>query len=181
MIDLFCGVGGIRLGFEHSEQVETVFACDIDKNAAKTYEDNFGMNPIGDITLVDEKTLPKFDILVGGFPCQAFSNAGKRKGFDDTRGTLFFDVARIIKENNPKVILLENVKGLVGHDVPLILDNYGIRKLTPRECFDLQGFPKDYKFPDKMSDSALYKQSGNSVSVSVVSRIATEIFKVLNN
>lgn len=310
MIDLFSGIGGIRLGFEQAGNVKTVFSSDIDPFATKTYKENFGDDSLCDITKVQESELPDFDILTGGFPCQAFSMAGKRLGFEDTRGTLFFDIARIIKEKKPKVILLENVKGLVthdngktlkiilstleglgynvysqilntclhgnipqnreriyivgfrkdlkvsnfqfpkeipltnsflefiprnykqenryyydkrfsiypeilkaviskktayqwrrvyvrvnksnvsptltanmgtgGHNVPLIKDNYGIRKLTPRECFKLQGFPETYKFPEKMSDSKLYKQAGNSVSVSVIKRIAEKIFEVLD-
>ena len=309
MIDLFCGIGGVRLGFENTKKVKTILSSDIDPFASKTYELNFGDNPLSDITKIKEKDIPDFDIISAGFPCQAFSQAGKRLGFEDTRGTLFFDVARIIKEKKPKVVFLENVKGLLshdkgktweimlltleelgydiyhqvlntmthgnipqnrsrvyivgfrkdlniksfkfpdaipltkdfknfinrsekqsdtyyytsrfgiynevkkevvkditayqwrrtyvrenkgnvsptltanmgtgGHNVPLILDNYGVRKLTPRECFNLQGFPSKYKFPDKMSDSKLYKQAGNSVSVSVIERIAKEIMKYL--
>ena len=117
-IDLFAGIGGIRLGFEQAfgEKIEFVFASEIDKYARETYYANFGEIPHGDITQIDEKNIPSFDILLAGFPCQAFSVAGHRKGFEDTRGTLFFDVARIIKYHKPKVIFLENVKGLVGHD-----------------------------------------------------------------
>lgn len=311
MIDLFAGVGGIRLGFEQAGDVETVFSSEIDPFACATYKENFQDDALCDITKVKPKNIPDFDILGAGFPCQAFSLAGKRLGFEDTRGTLFFDVARIIKEKKPKVVFLENVKGLVGHDngntfkviletldelgydvhyqvlntyvhgnvpqnreriyivgfrkdlkvsnfkfpqpikltnkfssfiprnkkqdkkyyyterfgiyeqikegvvsketayqwrrvyvrsnknnvcptltanmgtgghnVPLIKDNYGIRKLTPRECFNLQGFPQDYKFPSKISDARLYKQAGNSVSVCVIFRIAEEIFKALEN
>ena len=115
-IDLFAGIGGIRLGFEQTVRVENVFSSEIDKYACKTYESNFGDDPGNDITKIDEKKLPVFDILLAGFPCQAFSVAGKRAGFEDTRGTLFFDVARIIKERQPKAFLLENVKGLTSHD-----------------------------------------------------------------
>src|SRR3989339_1707737 len=100
-IDLFAGIGGIRLGFEQTNRVTNVFSSEIDPFACKTYEENFGDNPRCDVTQIDEKKLPDFDILLGGFPCQAFSIAGKRGGFEDTRGTLFFDVARIIKEKKP--------------------------------------------------------------------------------
>jgi len=115
-IDLFAGIGGIRLGFEQTKRVQNVFAVEIDKYACETYKKNFGENPIGDIKKIDEKKLPDFDILLAGFPCQAFSIAGHRGGFEDTRGTLFFDVARIIKEKQPKAFLLENVKGLTNHN-----------------------------------------------------------------
>lgn len=115
-IDLFAGIGGIRMGFESKGRVRTIFSSEIDKQAAFTYETNFGHKPHGDITKIDEKDIPSFDILYGGFPCQAFSIAGKRGGFSDTRGTLFFDVARIIKHHQPKAFLLENVKGLMNHD-----------------------------------------------------------------
>jgi len=117
-IDLFAGIGGIRLGFEKAfrEKIEFVFASEIDKYARETYYENFGEIPDGDITKIDETNIPSFDILLAGFPCQAFSVAGHRKGFEDTRGTLFFDVMRIVSHHKPKVIFLENVKGLVGHD-----------------------------------------------------------------
>ena len=117
-IDLFAGIGGIRLGFEQAfgEKIEFVFASEIDKYARETYYANFGEIPHGDITQIDEKSIPPFDILLAGFPCQAFSVAGHRKGFEDTRGTLFFDVMRIAAHHKPKVVFLENVKGLVGHD-----------------------------------------------------------------
>lgn len=122
-IDLFAGVGGIRLGFEQAASdfgynTECVFTSEIDDWACKTYKKNFphdNHGPKSDVTKVDEKTLPDFDVLLAGFPCQAFSIAGKRGGFNDTRGTLFFDVARIIKEKQPKAFLLENVKGLTNH------------------------------------------------------------------
>lgn len=123
VVDLFAGVGGIRLGFaqaakEFGMNTECVFSSEIDEWACKTYRKNFpndNHNPKCDITTVDAKSLPDFDVLLAGFPCQAFSIAGKRGGFDDTRGTLFFDVARIIKEKQPKAFLLENVKGLTNH------------------------------------------------------------------
>lgn len=117
-IDLFAGIGGIRLGFERAfgDKIDFVFASEIDKYARETYYANFGEEPFGDITQIDEKNIPPFDILLAGFPCQAFSVAGHRKGFEDTRGTLFFDVMRIAAHHKPKLIFLENVKGLVGHD-----------------------------------------------------------------
>lgn len=311
MIDLFAGVGGIRQGFTSTGNVDVVFSSDIDLAACRTYKENYEDNSFCDITKVNEKEIPDFDIVGAGFPCQAFSLAGNRLGFEDTRGTLFFDVARIVKEKKPKIVFLENVKGLVshdngktfeiilkslkdlgydvfhevlnscehgnvpqnreriyivgfrkdlkikkfefpkkikltntfdkfidrsikqedkyyytdrfsiysqvkdtvtkietayqwrrvyvrenknnvcptltanmgsgGHNVPLIKDNFGIRKLTPRECFDLQGFPKSFKLPEGMADSKLYKQAGNSVSVTVIKRIAEQIMKTLEN
>lgn len=116
MIDLFAGIGGTRLGFQLTGRTKSVFSSEIDKFAIKTYEANFADTPYGDITKIDAKDIPDHDILVGGFPCQAFSQAGKKLGFEDTRGTLFFDIARIIKEKRPKAFLLENVKNLKTHD-----------------------------------------------------------------
>ena len=303
---LFAGVGGVDLGFAQ-EGFTTVYANEIDVYPAKTFEENFSIRvDVRDITTIEASELPDFDVLLAGFPCQAFSLAGKQLGFNDARGTLFFDVARIISERKPRVAFFENVKNLVSHDdgrtfttikntledlgyhisykvmnsakcgnipqgreriyivafrdiedfknfkmpdeipltkklddiidfenpvdekyyyskeknkfydkleegitrkdriyqwrrkyvrenkngliptltanmgtggsnVPLILTSDGrIRKLTPRECFNAQGFPKDYKFPNQ-SNSRLYKQAGNSVSVPVIKRLAEAI------
>jgi DNA (cytosine-5)-methyltransferase 1 len=309
-LDLFAGVGGIRLAFEQAG-FSTVFANDIDKHCKKTYDANFKDVSlyVEDIKKLDISKLPEFDILLGGFPCQAFSIAGYRQGFKDEkgRGNLFFRIADILKERKPKAILLENVKNLKGHDkgktfkiiketlenelgyyikaevlnsmthgnlpqnrerifivgfldkkkcdafefpkeipltkkwrefveeeadnkyyyndkplysrikndinsenkvyqwrrkyvrenkkgvvptltanmgrgghnVPIIKNNKGIRKLTPKECFLLQGFPQDFKLPKELSDTELYHQAGNSVTVTVVKRIADEIKRVL--
>ena len=116
MIDLFAGIGGTRLGFHQTGKVKNVFSSEWDKFSQKTYYANFGEQPQGDITKINEKDIPDHDILVAGFPCQAFSQAGKKLGFEDTRGTLFFDVARILKEKRPAAFLLENVKNLKSHD-----------------------------------------------------------------
>ena len=124
MCDLFAGIGGIRLGFEGAfDDSETVFVSEWDAYANKTYQANFGNSvPIaGDITKVDENDIPEFDICLAGFPCQAFSIAGRREGFADnyrgqSRGTLFADVVRICEKIQPKVIFCENVKGLIQHD-----------------------------------------------------------------
>jgi len=118
VIDLFAGVGGIRLGFQQAfkSNASFVFSSEIDKFAQTTYEANYGEVPHGDITQIEPKDIPPFDILLGGFPCQPFSNAGLKKGFDDTRGTLFFDIARIVEYHKPKVVFLENVKGFKNHD-----------------------------------------------------------------
>ena len=309
-IDLFAGVGGIRLGFEDAG-FNTVFANDFESNCKKTYDLNFKRTKliIEDIRKININDLPKFDFLLGGFPCQAFSIAGYRMGFDDKkdRGNLFFDIAKILEVKKPMGFMLENVKNLKshdegktfkiiletleklgyyvkykvlntceygnipqnrervyivgfrekkyserfefpekidlkikisdllekevdkkyyyndkplfprlkndvkdygkvyqwrrqyvrenkkglcptltanmgtgGHNVPIIKDNKGIRKLTPLECFRLQGFPKDYKLPN-IADSILYKQAGNSVSVSIIERIAKNIYNAILN
>lgn len=114
-IDLFAGIGGIRIPFQELGG-KCVFTSEWDKFAQKTYRVNFGEEPQGDITKIDAKDIPAFDILLGGFPCQPFSQAGLKKGFSDTRGTLFFEIERIIQEKRPKAFLLENVKQLRGHD-----------------------------------------------------------------
>lgn len=115
-IDLFAGIGGIRLGFE-SVGGHCVFSSEFDEDACKTYEANFHEHPAGDITKIDAKDIPDFDILLGGFPCQAFSIIGKKEGFaNETCGTLFFEIERILKEKRPKAFLLENVKNLKSHD-----------------------------------------------------------------
>lgn len=119
-IDLFSGVGGIRLGFDMAFQgeIETVLASDIDRHAVKTYRANFSTPETiaGDICKIPSTDIPAFDICLAGFPCQAFSTAGARRGFEDTRGTLFFEVARICRDKRPRVIFCENVKGLLSHD-----------------------------------------------------------------
>lgn len=115
MIDLFAGIGGIRLGFEINGG-ESVFSSEWDLNAQKTYQANFGEVPYGDITKIEPEQIPNFDILLAGFPCQPFSQAGLKRGFADTRGTLFFNIARIINHHRPKVVFLENVKRFRTHD-----------------------------------------------------------------
>jgi len=305
IIDLFAGIGGIRRGFENAfkNDIDFVFSSEIDKNAQKTYYLNYNEVPYGDITSIDESDIPPHDIILAGFPCQAFSVAGQRKGFNDTRGTLFFDVARIARYHKPRVLFLENVKGFVGHDkgrtfeivkktlenmgysiffkvlntkdfdiaqnreriyivaflddiqnfvfpealdttktihdfldknvdekyyyngkplydkikedvnntdtiyqwrrhyvrenknnvcptltanmgtgghnVPIIKDKQGIRKLTPYECVKFQGFDSSFKFPKDMALSHQYKQAGNSVTVKVIEEIAKKIRDVL--
>jgi DNA (cytosine-5)-methyltransferase 1 len=311
-IDLFAGIGGIRIALENAG-FECVFSNDFDKNCKVTFDYNFANKNssinqnhelfLSDISKIQNQQIPACDILAGGFPCQPFSIAGYRQGFNDQkgRGNVFFDITRIISDKKPQVILLENVKnlkshdngetikiiyqelknlgyhvcdkvmnsldygnlpqnreriyiiafkdknsfekfnfpnkislsktiqdclekevdekyyytdkplysrikddvnkkfiiyqwrrkyvrenkssacptltanmGMGGHNVPIILDDKGIRKLTPRECANFQGFPADYKLP-KIADSALYKQFGNSVAISVVERIAFNI------
>lgn len=302
--ELFAGIGGIGLGFKNAGGYKLAWANEIDANACSTYSKNF-THPIinKDMTEIDPlKDLGKVDIITGGFPCQAFSIAGYRKGFKDDRGNLFFDILRFVKKIEPRVIFLENVKnlsahdngrtfkiiqeeltnagyyiksqilntadyseipqnreriyivcfrykqeydnfkfpqkskkrksvsdlidlfvsqdfyynntkyypilkeevknsntvyqwrrtyvrenksnlcptltanmGMGGHNVPLIKDEKGVRKLTPRECARFQGFPDDFILPDNLAKPALYKQIGNSVSVPVITAIAKNI------
>ena len=311
-IDLFAGVGGFRLALQELGG-ECFFSSEINPDSAKTYELNFGEKPFGDITTdITKNFIPKkFDILCAGFPCQPFSIAGYQKGFTDTRGTLFFEIEKIIEKHKPKVVFLENVKNLAshdkgrtlkiiidclekklnyqvffkvlnsathadipqnrerifivcfdntkfknkvnfkfpaetplknnienfifqkkqdqiyyyssshqyykilnesinsmntiyqwrrvylrenkknlcptltanmgtgGHNVPIIRDKFGIRKLTPKECFAFQGFPiNEFLFP-QISNSKLYFQAGNSVTMPLIKKIGIEILKVL--
>ncbi len=120
-VDLFCGIGGFRVAMERAcaergTTAECVFSSDIDHYCQDSYEANFGTRPEGDITKVDERDIPDHDILFSGFPCQPFSIIGQMQGFNDIRGTLFFDIARILKHKKPRAFVLENVKQLVGHD-----------------------------------------------------------------
>lgn len=307
--DFFAGIGGLRLGFEQAG-FKTVFANDFDDKCKITYDLNFDEPTlfVKDIWKTDIDCMPQFDILLGGFPCQAFSIAGYRRGFrDKEKGNLFFRLVEILEARKPKAFLLENVKNLKthdkgktfeiirktleddlgyfikfqvlnsmkhgnvpqnrerifivgfldrakrdafefpspvqlkkrfrdyvadkaddkyyynnkplyerikkdidsedvvyqwrrgyvrankksvvptltanmgrgGHNVPLIKNSHGIRKLTPRECFSLQGFPASFKLPKELKDSELYHQAGNSVTVPVIKRIADNIMIVM--
>lgn len=138
MIDLFAGIGGIRLAFQKHGGL-SVFASEWDKFAVKTYKMNYGDVPAGDITQIPSEQIPEHNILLGGFPCQPFSQAGLKKGFEDTRGTLFFDIARILNDKKPQAFLLENVKQLKGHNKGKTLDTI-LRVL--REDLD---YTVDYK------------------------------------
>lgn len=312
----FSGVGGIELGFKQTGKFRVVYANEFDKNAQLTYEINYEDDNLifdkRDIHEVKTTEVPKSDVIVGGFPCQAFSIAGYRKGFDDDRGDLFFELLRIIKSNKPRAIFIENVKNMVthdhgntfkiirealtmngyyikwkvmnskeygnipqnreriyivgfrskeaflnfsfpnpipletkladvinfseevseryyykegkqpfydkletevtsqetvyqwrrqyvrenksgvvptltanmgtgGHNVPIIKGDYGIRKLTPRETFNVQGFPEEFKLLETIAHGQLYKQAGNSVVVPVIKRIAKEIANALEH
>ena len=114
-IDLFCGMGGLRIAMDNNG-MECVFSSDSNVHAQQVYQANFGDLPLGDITQVKEIDVPSHDLIVGGFPCQSFSVAGFKRGFEDSRGTLFFDIARIANYHQPKVMILENVKNLLKHD-----------------------------------------------------------------
>jgi len=114
-IDLFAGIGGFRTGFEKNKY-NCVFSSEIDEHAGEMYEANYNEKVFKDITKINEKEIPNHDVLLAGFPCQPFSIAGEKKGFNDTRGTLFFDIERILKEKQPKAIVLENVKHFKSHD-----------------------------------------------------------------
>ena len=114
-IDLFAGVGGIRMGFE-AQETKCVFTSEFNKFAAQNYEANWNEKPSGDITKIPVNEIPEHNLLVGGFPCQPFSIAGKKQGFADTRGTLFFNIAQILEHHRPDTVFLENVRGLVWHD-----------------------------------------------------------------
>lgn len=114
-IDLFCGIGSFHYSFKKLNW-ECVMSCDIDKAVKETYKENYGLSPLGDITEIEPKNIPNYDILCAGFPCQPFSQCGQHKGFDDKRGTLFFNIMRFVEYHKPKIIILENVQGLLNHD-----------------------------------------------------------------
>lgn len=114
-IDLFCGIGSFHYSFKKMNW-ECIMACDIDKAARDTYQSNYGIVPLGDVTEIVPKDIPNYDVLCAGFPCQPFSQCGKHKGFDDKRGTLFFNIMKFVEYHKPKVIILENVQGLLKHD-----------------------------------------------------------------
>ena len=174
-IDLFAGMGGMRIPFEELG-CKGVFSSDIDADAQQTYKENFGDTPHGDITKIDEKSIPDHDILLAGFPCQAFSIIGKMEGFYDTRGTLFFEIERILKEKRPRAFLLENVKMLVGNEkgatLRIILEclrdlNYYVQWQVlnaldfglphKRERIFIVGFNKNYAFRFPSGNGRNYK------------------------
>lgn len=178
-IDLFAGIGGFRLAFEKLG-AKCVFSSEWDPQAQKTYNDNFGETPHGDITQIKEGDIPEHDIICAGFPCQAFSISGKQLGFNDTRGTLFFDIIRIASHHKPKVLFLENVKNLVSHDSgntfktiltaldtagyivnPKVLNAVNYGALTARERIYLVCIRKDlnitFEFPEITQKSVSLK------------------------
>ncbi|KNY30225.1 DNA (cytosine-5-)-methyltransferase [Pseudobacteroides cellulosolvens] len=174
-IDLFAGIGGFRLAMDHYGG-KCVFSSEIDEQACITYEANYGEKPSGDITKIKSHEIPSHDILCGGFPCQAFSISGKQKGFEDTRGTLFFEIARITEFHKPLLLFLENVKNLVRHDggktfnhMLGILDslgytvfykilnagNYGVPQFRERVymlCFRKDLGVNKYQFPEPLNN-----------------------------
>lgn len=179
-IDLFAGIGGFRIALESFGE-QCVYTSEWDKHSQKTYEANFGEIPDGDITKIDEKDIPSHDIICAGFPCQAFSISGKQRGFEDVRGTLFFDVARIAKHHKPKVLFLENVKNFAKHDdgntlktVLEVLDDIGYKAFyqvlnasfygqpTARERIYIVAFRKDlginsFDFPKPQHKNVILK------------------------
>ncbi len=180
-IDLFAGIGGFRIALEKFG-LNCVFSSEYNKYAQETYAANFGEIPHGDITKIDSKEIPKHDVLCAGFPCQAFSISGKRLGFEDTRGTLFFEIGRIAKHHQPKVLFLENVKNLVRHDgektlkvIEKTLEELGYEVFhkvlnasdfgvpTARQRVYILGFRKDlyindFEFPKPNSKNVSLKQ-----------------------
>ncbi len=142
-IDLFCGIGGIRLSVENicsgqGVKSECVLSSDIDQDAQDTYQANFGERPLGDIHQIEALNIPDHNLLLAGFPCQPFSIIGDRKGFEDTRGTLFFEIARILQAKKPEAFVLENVKQLVGHDKGRTLGRI-------METLNYLGYQTDYR------------------------------------
>lgn len=198
-IDLFAGIGGIRLGLQQAAEeagikTKCIYTSDIDLKACETYRKNYpedDHDPLSDITKIDEKKIKEFNVLLAGFPCQTFSIAGRRGGFEDTRGTLFFDVARIIKEKKPDAFILENVKGLVNHRsgktlstiLNVLINDLGYKSTRfkvlnarhfgvpqNRERIYIVGF-KDggggFKYPDGTNDKVKLKDIREETPVSV--------------
>ncbi|MDX9697569.1 MAG: DNA cytosine methyltransferase [Bacteroidales bacterium] len=207
-IDLFAGIGGFRLAMQNLNG-KCVFTSEWDEQAKKTYEINFGEIPFGDITKKEtKKHIPdKFDVLCAGFPCQAFSIAGRRGGFEDTRGTLFFDVAEIIKRTKPKAIFLENVKGLINHDkgktlstiLNVLREDLGYFVPEPkvinakdfgvpqnRERIYIVGFRKDlnireFNYPQPFVKAKTFAEIKEDKEVSVKYYLSTQYLNTLRN
>lgn len=207
-IDLFAGIGGFRLAMQNLKG-KCVFTSEWDEQAKKTYEVNFGEVPFGDITKEETKRFipDNFDVLCAGFPCQAFSIAGKRGGFEDIRGTLFFDVAEIIKRKRPKAIFLENVKGLTNHDKgrtlstilnvlredlgyyvpePMIINAKDFGVPQNRERIYIVGFRNDlniseFKYPKPFEKTKTFAEIKEDKEVSVKYYLSTQYLKTLRN
>ncbi len=201
-IDLFAGIGGFRTALE-SFGLKCVFSSEIDTHAQATYKANFSELPYGDITKINETEIPAHDIICGGFPCQAFSISGKQRGFEDTRGTLFFEIARIAKFHLPKILFLENVKNFARHDggktlkfVREILQNLGyvvFQKVLNANNFGLPmireriyivAFRKDlnierFTFPEPQNTSGSLKdflESDDKTSKYIIKRNDVKMF-----
>jgi DNA (cytosine-5)-methyltransferase 1 len=207
-IDLFAGIGGFRLAFQNIGG-KCVYTSEWDKYSKKTYQANFGEIPFGDITNSKNKSyIPdSFDVLCAGFPCQAFSIAGKRGGFEDTRGTLFFDVAEILKDKQPKAFFLENVKGLRNHDKgktlatilnvlredlnyyvpnPQIINAKKFGVAQNRERIFIVGFRKDlgisnFTYPEPSNKTVVLEDILEEDEVSVKYYLSTTYFQTLKN
>ncbi|MEZ4905569.1 MAG: DNA cytosine methyltransferase [Spirosomataceae bacterium] len=207
-IDLFAGIGGFRLALQNLGG-KCVFSSEWDSQAQKTYQTNFGEVPYGDITLEKTKAhIPDdFDLLCAGFPCQAFSIAGRRGGFEDTRGTLFFEVADILKRKQPKAFFLENVKGLRNHDkgrtlatiLSTLRDDLGYFVPKPqiinakdfgvpqhRERLFIVGFHKDleissFEYPEALNKPVVFEDIKEKESVSVKYYLSTQYLQTLIN
>lgn len=194
VVSLFSGIGGFEEGIRKSKlDYDLVFASEIDENAKKSFAANFDSSTMqGDITKVDENIVPEHDLLVGGFPCQSFSIAGSMKGFNDVRGTLFFDIVRILKAKKPKYFLLENVKNLISHDngntIRVILDS--LNRLDYFIDFSIidskdSGVPQSrnrtYIIGIKNGNKELYQEDSHSSNVSKLKRAYnTKEFNSLN-
>ena len=206
-IDLFAGIGGFRMAAQNMGGA-CVFSSEIDKYAKKTYDINFGEVPFGDITKINENDIPDHDLLCAGFPCQSFSIAGKRKGFkDETRGTLFFDIARILQAKKPKAFFLENVKGLRNHDkgqtlktiLRVLREDLGYDVPEPkiinakdfgvpqnRERIFIIGFRKDLKidnfqYPKPIGKRVVFENIKEKEEVSVKYYLSTQYQDTLRN
>lgn len=205
-IDLFAGIGGFHYALS-SFGAECMYASEWDEYAAKTYYNNHHIKPDGDITKVDEADIPEHDILCGGFPCQAFSISGKQKGFEDTRGTLFFDIARIVAHHRPSVLFMENVKNLHKHDhgktfkvILDTLDNLGYTSYYKilnsgqfgipqhRERIYIVCFRNDVKYKEKFHFPQVLIKSclldileNNPIDAKIIERDDIQIYKPLLN
>jgi len=210
IIDLFAGIGGFHFATKEAAKtygvkIDCVFSSEIDKYAQQAYAANFGKIPYGDITKIEASKVPNHDLLLAGFPCQPFSIIGDKKGFDDTRGTLFFDIAEVIKKHQPKAFFLENVKGLRGHDrgktlatiLNVLREDLGYFVPDPevlnakdfgvpqnRERIFIVGFRKDlgidsFKYPDKPNKAVSINEIIEEEEVSVKYYLSTQYLKTL--
>lgn len=183
-IDLFCGIGSFHYSFKKLGW-KCIMACDIDDAVKKTYENNYELKPLDDITFIEAQDIPNYDILCAGFPCQPWSQCGKQKGFNDKRGTIFYHIMKFIKYHNPKIIILENVQGLLNHDngnsfskmkLEIENENYLV-KYTVLKCSDY-GLPqmrkrliiiaikKDFKLVDYIDNILDFNEYKKEITLS---------------